>query len=91
MLMNGFPVLRLFEGDRAALDRRFEFLTAPPPGARTAVPPEKSIPMLAEPLAIWIIPMMPVMAIIPEMMNRQRLTGDKKKVGEISSGVIKSG
>ena len=41
MLMNGFPVLRLFEGDRAALERRFEPRTGPPPGAGTAAAPER--------------------------------------------------
>lgn len=41
MLMNGFPVLRLFEGDRAALERRFEPRTATPPGAGTAAAAER--------------------------------------------------
>jgi hypothetical protein len=38
MMMNGFPVLRLFEGDRAALERRFERRTVS--GAGTGAAPE---------------------------------------------------
>src|SRR6266581_634485 len=34
-----------------------------------AVPPEKSIPMLASPRAIWMMPIIPIMEMIPEIMN----------------------